>query len=1714
MKTWNSNNQGRCITMKKEIFQDYLQESLNKFKDNIAIEYGPLFLSYNQLDRQSNAIANWIKEQGIPPRTFIGILTENRAHVIISAIGILKAGCIIVPIYTGYPDKRLETMINTTHLKYLFVDTYNHNRFHQEGIAPTSIPQFFFLEQIRIPSEKEEQWSSNPPVVDIDPEDGLYIHFTSGTTGVPKAIVGKNKSLLHYIKWELDTFNIDSHFRTLQLSIPGFDPYLRDIFAPLFAGAAVCIPTEKDVVLNALLFKDSLNRNHIVLMHCVASVFRLLNSTTLNSHDFPSLRFVLLLGEKINPSDLVYWYQIFDERVQLVNFYGPTETTQSKIHYFIQKADIHRERIPIGKPMRGSRVIIMDDKMNACDELEVGEIVIRTPYRSNGYYNDPEMNSKKFIPNPFNNDPNDIVYRSGDMGRLLPDGNIDIIGRIDRQVKIRGYRLELDEIENALTRHPQVREAVVIKKEFSNHNEMLYGFITAENFTETIQKELPLQLKEYLSEKLPDYMVPPVIIVLTEIPIRSNGKVDYAALEQLAGTEQEIIPPATTIEKRLFTIWSEILGTTQFGITNDFFQLGGNSLNMMALTTKIHKEFSIKILLTQVLESPTIEKQAKILEESVQTPFTPIQPADIKEFYPLSSAQDRLYILQQLDPAQTGYNMYQVIPLPPSISKEKIESIFNQLIKRHESFRTSFSLVNGQPVQKIHTDVPFQIEVFDSTLTTPQIIESFVRPFDLSSAPLLRVGFIHTPEYDLLLTDVHHIISDGLSLDILREEFVALYKEQPLPPLPIQYKDFAQWKNSPGEKANTAKQEEFWLREFSGPLPVLTHIPTDFERPPVHSFEGSRISFSLENEELSFLEQLGKDERATLFMVFLALYSVFISKISNQDDVIVGTAVAGRNHSDLTRIIGMFVNTLPLRNFPKPEKSFTQFLVDVRKRSLEVFENQDYPFEQLVEKVAVRDMSRNPIFDFMFVFNSVLTQPRTTSDHLFSSSQPDSQESIPLHEQTSSKFDLSLNILEHPRGYSFAFQYRTKLFKPETIRRFIDYFKNLVRSIMKDPRQDIALLDMLPEEEKETILFRLNSTETAFPQDKTIHRLFEEQVLKTPNSVALVNRVVSTDASLPATGNESEVTYEQLDRKVNHYAQKLVGMGVQPHDIVGIIANRSIEVIAAIFAILKTGATYLPIDPQYPPDRIRYITRDSNAKVIIDHSFIEDQSANPVIPLGEAQSTDNIQKFSSYQPVPGSDPLGAYIIYTSGTTGRPKGALIEHTGLVNYITFAAENYVKGESVNFPLYTSLSFDLTVTSIFTPLVTGNSLIIYSGDDKEMFIRQIVCDSSIGVVKLTPSHMKLIRDIKPLDGVSSLKRLIVGGEELETSLAREIYENFNGKIEIYNEYGPTETVVGCMIYRFDPEQDKARTVSIGKPASNMQIYILDKFMQPLAYGVPGEMVIGGAGVCRGYINNPEMTSNKFITKRFGKKEGRLYKTGDLARWTLDGNVEFLGRIDKQVKIRGYRIELMEIENRLISHDSVKEALVLDRTDPRGDKYLCAYIVSKTQTDSSITTSELRKYLSVHLPDYMIPTHFITIPHIPLNVHGKVDVRALEASGTTIDSGIKYVAPAGREEEIIAGIWKEVLNKDKIGADDNFFEIGGNSLKILMVNSKLKEAFEKDIPIVALFRYTTIGTLAKYIAEQDKELNLIDDNRAQAIEKGKRDRMQQLKKRKGARI
>ncbi|RAT94226.1 edeine biosynthesis hybrid PKS-NRPS EdeI [Brevibacillus sp. Leaf182] len=1105
----------------------------------------------------------------------------------------------------------------------------------------------------------------------------------------------------------------------------------------------------------------------------------------------------------------------------------------------------------------------------------------------------------------------------------------------------------------------------------------------------------------------------------------------------------------TLLEQALGQIWSDVLGYTELSIDDDFFRLGGDSLLAIGIVSRVSKQMQKEMTITDLFQTPTIRQLAVLMAPNEETAVSAIPVAEHRDAYPATSSQQRIYVLEQMQEGAVAYNIPTIMMLEGELDREAFERAFVSLVQRHESLRTSFSIVDGVLMQTVQPSVDFTLaysEVDENE--AKRTVEQFIQPFDLSKAPLVHGMLIRIDvNKHLLLFDMHHIVSDGVSINILIREFFQLYQGLELPKLRIQYKDYSVWQTEQLGNGVLAAQEKFWLKELDGELPVL-NLPTDHPRPSVQSFEGDVLTFEIPQEMTEKILALAKNNGSTLYMTLLGALTILLSKYAGEEDIIIGSPVAGRHHADLENIVGVFLNTLAMRNFPRSDRTVTDFLQEVKERALAALSHADYPFEMLVDRLTLpKDTARNPLFDVMFILqNTGDAKGSMSANGLTLSPYP--------FEQRSAQFDLTFDIIEREQRLIVDIEYSNKLFSKETIASMSTHFQKILEEMVEDPQQLIGNMSILAAEERLLLIEQWNDTSLEYAREKTVVQLFEEVAAIQPNALAV------------ACGDE-KVTYAELNKRANQVARLIKKHSVTADTCVGLLTNRSVEMMVGLLAILKAGAAFVPIDPHYPEDRISYVLENSMTRLVLTHDSLAEKQWRSVVrvdvndPRMEMEDDTNL----SPQATPGDL---AYVIYTSGSTGKPKGVMVEHGNLMSFCSGIGEHIDFASADKMLAVTTISFDIFLLETIVPLTKGMTVVIATEQQQAdpQVLKELILQEEITFLQLTPSRLQLMLEEKSnLHVLDCLKAILLGGEALSSSLFQRI--RTQTKARLYNLYGPTETTIWSTVQ----DLTDAEEVTIGAPLPNTQVYILDEHLQVQPMKITGDLYIAGDAVTRGYFAQPTLTAERYIPNPF-KPGQRMYKTGDLARWLPDGRIEYVGRSDFQCKVRGYRIELGEIESALSQHPNITEAVVSVR-DTASNPYLSAYYMAKQTLDSD----ELRAMLSKSLPDYMIPNFYTHMSMWPLTPNGKLDRKSLPEPDALQDKHTEYQAPATRLEEQVADIWREVLKRETVGMQDNFFHIGGNSLLLVQVHAKLEQLYPGRVRIADLFAHPTLSGLTNFL-------------------------------------
>ncbi|GDZ93324.1 amino acid adenylation domain-containing protein [Planktothrix agardhii CCAP 1459/11A] len=1664
------------------------EEQAERTPDNVAVVFEDQQLTYRELNARANQLAHYLQKLGVRPDVLVGICVERSLEMIVGLLGILKAGGAYVPLDPEYPLERLSFMLEDAAVNVLLTQQKLINK------LPEHQAQLICLDA---DWELIFQFSRDNLITDIQATNLAYVIYTSGSTGQPKGVMLSHSNLSNHMFWMQETFPLTRTDRVLQKTPFSFDASVWEFYAPLLVGGQLLIAqpgghTDSDYLLKTIA------QQQVTTVQLVPSLLQML----LEQGGIENCQLLkrVFCGGEILPVALQE--KLFSQlNVNLCNLYGPTECCIDVTFWNCQR-EMYGQRIPIGRPIFNTKIYILDSNLQPVPIGIPGELHIGGAGLARGYLNRPELTQEKFIPNPFSNYPDSRLYKTGDLARYLPDGNIEYLGRIDNQVKIRGFRIELGEIEAVLNQYPQVQSSVIIAREDTPGNKRLVAYIVP-------QKEAtptPNELRQFLKEKLPEYMIPSAFVILESLPLTPNGKIDRRALpapEQSHERTDKFILPRNPIEEILVTIWSEVLKVKQVSINDNFFELGGHSLLATQLISRIRTNFSIEIPLRSLFAAPTIEELSQQIQQLQQQDLTlsapPILPRGEQSELLLSYAQTRLWFLDQLEPNSAFYNIPVGLRLQGHLNQSALRQSLEEIIQRHEALRTNFITVNGQPTQVIKTATNWTVSVIDlqhlsleeQEITATNLVkEQSFKPFDLAKEALVRATLIllNNQEYWLLLC-LHHVISDGWSMRVFIEELTALYnadnqgQPSPLKPLPIQYADFAIWQRQWLQGEVLENQLNYWQKQLAD-APTFLPLPTDKPRPAVQTFTGAHQEFQLSLELTQKLTELSQQQGVTVFMTLLAVYGTLLYRYTGQSDILIGTPIANRNRREIESLIGFFVNTLVMRTDYSENPSFQELLMRVREMSLGAYAHQDLPFEMLVEVLQPeRNLSHTPLFQVMFVLqNTPLSEIELTGLTI---------DSLPLEGETA-KFDLTLSMQNTETGLMGGWAYNTDLFNSETIERMNSHFLTLLEGIIANPSERVSQLPLLTKVEQQQLLIDGHNTQVDYPANKCIHQLFEEQVERTPNAVAVVFE-------------GQQLTYNELNYRANQLAHYLQSLGVKPDELVGICVERSLEMIVGLLGILKADGAYVPLDPEYPQERLSFMLEDSQVKVLVTQAKLVES-----IPEHQAQlvclDTDweKIAQNITSNPESGVKPDNlTYIIYTSGSTGKPKGVLVNHANVVRLFAATDSWYHFNCQDVWTLFHSYAFDFSVWEMWGALLYGGRLVIvpYLVTRSPESFYELLCQEKVTILNQTPTAFRqliqaeesLKGDISPLlkevrgdsatDNDLSLRLIIFGGESLEINSLQPWFDRHGDQLpQLVNMYGITETTVH-VTYRPLSMADVDSTASvIGRPLPDLQVYLLDKYLQPVPVGVPGEMYVGGAGVTRGYLNRSELTTERFIPSPFENSNPqsptpKLYKTGDLARYLPNGELEYLGRIDNQVKIRGFRIELGEIEALLASHPQIWETVVLVWDDTTGDKRLVAYIVP--QPEITITIDEIRQFLKAKLPDYMVPNAFVILAALPLTANGKIDRRALPPPESGSEVSDKYVAPRTPMEEILVTIWSEVLKVEKVGINDNFFELGGHSLLATQLVAQIRDRLKIELPLRQLFNTATLAELAQGIEQ-----------------------------------
>ena len=1584
--------------------------------DAPAVVYGDTTLTYGELAGAANRLAWLLRERGIGVGDLVGVQLARGADLVVTLLGVLTAGAAYVPLDPDYPPSRLGFMRADSRAALVITGDW----LAAESTAIRSFPD------------------TAPPVT-AGPRDLAYVMYTSGSTGTPKGVMVEHRSICRLVdhNWfaELDQTDV-----VAQAASFSFDAFTFECWAALTAGASMVV-LDKETVLDPQALASAVTRHGITTMWLTASLFR--QHAQDRPDLFAGLRTVLFGGEAIDRAapDALLAGPFAPGR--LVNGYGPTETTTFAACHVVGDDDAGLPALPIGRPIANTETFVVNAHGAPAPVGVPGELWIGGPGVARGYWNQPELTGERFVRNPFG--PGRL-YRTGDLVRWLPNGRLDFLGRLDEQVKLRGMRIEPSEIEAALRTHPAVDTAAVLLREDSPGLRQLVAYCQPEGEV-TID-----ELREWCHRSLPDYLMPGAFVLIEAFPLTPNGKLDRDALPapDRQSSESTLVEPRTELESVIAAVWADVLGVDRVGVHDNFFALGGHSLLATRVVNRIERITGAQVSLKQLFLAPTV---AGLAESAVAAPGTGVRlhRRGTDDPVPLSFAQRRLWFLDRLEPGSAEYVVPSAFRLVGAADVQALESAFGAVVTRHEVLRTRFvSGTDGEPVQVIGDPWPVRVREVDLRAEPERardlLDEEALRPFDLATGKLLRVMLIRTGDDEsLLLVSMHHIVTDGWSMDVFGRELQAAYQGQELPDLAIQYGDFAAWQHEWLTGTVLERQVAYWRERLAGAEPLA--LPTDRPRPKVRSSAGHTVRFAIPAGLNADLRAVVARHGTSLFMIGAAALLVVLSRWSGQEDICVGTPIAGRNRHETEDLIGFFVNTLVLRANVSSDLTFGDFLDQVKSVALDAYAHQDLPFERLVEELSPeRDLSRNPLFQVEFAVHEAAGHnwelPGTRMAPLDITPVP-------------AKFDLSLALREEPSGeLSGEAVFATELFDEATIARLTEHYVAVLAAATTNPAQPLSAIDLVTPAERAELLGELKGTATSSPARPLVAQAVHAQAARTPDAIAVVC-------------GDTELTYRELDTSASQLAWHLRASQAGP--LVAICLPRGVDLVVALLGVLRAGLAYVPLDPHHPAQRREFLLTDTGHPTVITQTSLRAEFPGIRTVLLDADRPV-IAALPETPPEPGPQPDDlAYVLHTSGSTGTPKGVMIEHDALSSRCHEMRDRYGLTERDRVLQFASITFDAAAEQIYPTLMSGAALVLREDEDwtPSRIVRRID-EAAITVAELTPA---LWEQVIPhaADGLGERFRLLIlGGDRVSPAAVADWFTQ--NQVPIYNTYGPTEATITATAVRITEPRDP---ISIGRPIADTEVFLLDRHGRLVPRGVPGELCIGGAGVARGYWNRPELTADRFVPSPFGP--GRLYRTGDVARWLPSGELEFLGRLDRQVKLRGLRIELGEIESVLGARGGVVSAAVIVREDKPGDRRLVAYCV----LDAEISGDELREWCLRALPAYMVPSAFVVLPALPMTTSGKIDRRALPAPATHGVDTDAYVGPRTPIETVVAEVWAEVLGVDRVGVRDNFFTLGGHSLLATRVVNRIEQLTGLDIGLKGFFLSPTVEALARQVVD-----------------------------------
>ncbi|HTD86039.1 MAG TPA: amino acid adenylation domain-containing protein [Candidatus Binatia bacterium] len=1535
-QTWNDTRADYAST---KCVHELIAEQAARTPNQVAVVFEDKSLTYAELDARANALAAHLRQLGVGPETRVGICVRRSLDMMVGLIAIHKAGGAYVPMDPSYPKERLAFMMEDAQAPLLLTQSA------LKGLVPAANAQRVELDKLRLTEQPLAHARGS-----VTPENLAYVIYTSGSTGKPKGVMVQHRNASNFFTGMDGAIGAEPGTWLAVTSI-SFDISVLELFWTLSRGFKVVIQAEEMLASKGHLIADQISRHGVTHFQCTPSLMGMLLDDPKTAEALKGVKKFFFGGEALAAA-LVQRMQGYGE---MFNMYGPTETTVwSTVHPVTREGG----SICIGRPIANTEIYILDQHGQPCPINVPGELYIGGASVVRGYLNRPELTAERFVANPFvqnkergtrnaERTDGERMYRTGDLARWLADGRIEFLGRMDYQVKLRGFRIELGEIEAALREHPAIKDCVVAVWEAAENDKRLVGYMVSAN------PPKPVELRKFLKQKLPEYMVPSMFVTLDTLPLTPNGKIDRKALPKPGATRED--------------------------------------------------------------GSAGTARRAVVL--------------------PLTEPQREIWLNAQMGEAgSVAFNQGFQLALGGALDVKGLQRALEKLIEMHEALRVTIAPDGGQ--QYVHADMPYTLSMDDLTgkpeLLNPILEKEGRSAFDFVKGPLWRMRLLKLePQRHILAVTVHHIIADSGAVASMLQDLGKLYAAEsgigPAPSAPPQLSAFVQEQKRLEQAADRAKAEKFWIEQFKTPPPPL-NLPADRPRPSMRTFNGGTACAVVDVSLLNDLRKVSGKNRCTLFTTLLAGYYVFLHRLSGQNEIVAGVPFSARQGEGSERLVAHGVNFLPFRVKIEGNPKFTEVLSRVRALLLDAYENQNYTYGNLVQKIELpRDPSRMPLLDVMFNLDGLAEEMQIAG---LETSE------LTLNPFGRSSFDLNINLLAGPKRAEFQVQYSSDLFDAETIQRWLRHFTTLLRGIAAAPETPVGKLPLLAAEERKQIVEDWNCNALPYAKDTVMHQLFEEQVRSGPDRVAL-------------RWGKIALTYADLDGRANQVTHWLAKQGVKPQTLVGVCMERTPDLIAALLGIMKAGCAYVPLDPSYPEERLQLMLSAANAPIVMSAAEMQSLGAD-TSPLSVTVGPEDL----------------AYIMFTSGSTGGPKAVGLEHRNAVAFLHWARSVFTDEELSGVLASTAISFDLSVFEIFVPLSWGGTIVLADGP-LEL--------PNINGVKLVNTVPTAIAELVKQKGIPpSVQTVNLAGEALSQKLVEEIYENSNVK-KVYDLYGPTENTT----YSTFTLRRCGGRATIGRPLANSETYILDTYGEPTPIGVPGELYVAGALLTRGYINNPELTAQKFVAHPF-KAGARAYRTGDLTRYLPNGDIEFLGRIDHQIKIRGYRIEPGEIENELANHSGLEDNVVVMREDTPGQPYLAAYVVARPGTQ--IAGHDLRQFLHERIPTYMIPSNFVVMEKLPLTPNGKVDRRALPVPNESAPEGggASADAPLNEVESALAAIWREVIGVDEVRRDDNFFDLGGHSVLVTQMLTRLRRDLGVELTLRNVFESPSLGELAQIIDAQ----------------------------------